>query len=485
MAQNFTEREKEFLRFQKGRGVDAKTAFSKLTAARNAGKFGVQETTVAASPEGVAVQETKVEEPSSAMEFAKGFGKGALSTVSGISELGQKGLAKLTGVEPVGGEVAKIPEKLTKPEGRAQEFGFGAEQIGEFFIPGGIAGKGAKVASKVKLPASLAKFGKAVVPAAGEAAAVTAAQTGGDIGEIKESGIAGAIGGGIGAGLGKVAKEAGIIGRGKLIPTTPLEAGRDLAKGIDMDKLAKGLGFQPTKEAFVKALEKKRETLGNALESIIDEAAFVKGGTTSVKDLEKGLVDEIVSSPQLREKIGVTKSQANDISGKLSTTIKRELKQFGNKKLDAKDLQAFKRDISSAVKNTFEGALDKQASAEKTALRQLRSRVQKEIENIAPEVKEINKELSAVLTAAKRVAKKPKGTSGLMYDMIAGGAAAGGGALVNPGAFMTNFLIGILGRKAFNSTAVRTSAEKVIEKTGKLLTNPGVIQGIERAVDND
>ena len=119
-------------------------------------------------------------------------------------------------------------------------------------------------------------------------------------------------------------------------------------------------------------------------------------------------------------------------------------------------------------------------------MKQLRKRVQTEIEKVAPEVKEINKELASVITAGKRLAKKPDFRSGLLYDMMAGGAmSSGGGGLGDPVEFAKNFVGGVLLRRGLSSTAVRTGSEKAGQAVQKLFTNPAAVQGLRKALEEE
>ena len=73
-------------------------------------------------------------------DFGIGFGKRAMETVSGMSELGQRFLRTVTGaIIPSLKEtkLSTIPEEVTKREGFMQEAGGFAESIAEFFIPAG------------------------------------------------------------------------------------------------------------------------------------------------------------------------------------------------------------------------------------------------------------------------------------------------------------------------------------------------------------
>lgn len=132
--------------------------------------------------------------------------KGVGSTLLSLGRLGQQGLQKATGIAPVGGQeqfqaaLEKAKETALKPEGRAQNFGFGTEQIAEFFIPGGAAAKtekaiqGASLLSKAPraLKSTLSLLGGVGAESA-TMAGVTAAQ-GGTPEQIKQNAILGAGG---------------------------------------------------------------------------------------------------------------------------------------------------------------------------------------------------------------------------------------------------------------------------------------------------
>jgi hypothetical protein len=121
-------------------------------------------------------------------EILKGAGKGVLSTLKGIGELSQK-----TGQGMIFEQIRKQPTEeqkaqdltkaeILKPKGIAQKIGFGAEQVGEFFIPMGGATKAEKLLTTVLPKAGkLATFGIKTIGEATEYAFKTALQTGGDV----------------------------------------------------------------------------------------------------------------------------------------------------------------------------------------------------------------------------------------------------------------------------------------------------------------
>lgn len=162
--------------------------------------------------------------------FATGVYKGAASTVSNVGSLGQKGLDKITKPisEAISGkpyqstptliETFKDTDKIT-PTTTAQKVGFGAEQVAEFFIPGGAATKAGKAAGLAAGGSKLAKaasFGAKAVTEAGTFAGLTAAQ-GGSAKEIATAGI-------IGGALPVASKILKAVGKGVAEAVIPISA---------------------------------------------------------------------------------------------------------------------------------------------------------------------------------------------------------------------------------------------------------------------
>lgn len=147
-------------------------------------------------------------------EAAKGAIKGLGSTIAGIGNIGNKLLGPLVGAHDVQGTsdyVKQLQSTLFKGNNTAQNVGRGAEQLAEFFVPGGAinrAGKaveGAVGASKLlgslpNIAGGISLLGKAGLESA-SMAGVTAAQ-GGSKKEIAQNAALGAGGQLIGSTLG-------------------------------------------------------------------------------------------------------------------------------------------------------------------------------------------------------------------------------------------------------------------------------------------
>src|SRR3990167_4276813 len=156
----------------------------------------------------------------------KGFGVGALKGVGSTLF----GAGQLADIIIPGQLLPKEKPEILKAKGTAEKIGFGVEQIGEFFLPVGLAAKGVKVgeaaitASKIgrsakiatelgkeattlqkldKIVAGVGKLGVRAGVGAVEAGGITAIQTGGDEKEIVRNAL---LGGAIPLGLTGVSK---------------------------------------------------------------------------------------------------------------------------------------------------------------------------------------------------------------------------------------------------------------------------------------
>ena len=133
------------------------------------------------------------------MESLKNVGKGIVKGVggqlAGASELGEKMLQKLTGVEkPTGVEELKLKEKL-EAKGTGEKIGAGIAEVATFFLPGGAStklGKAAELAMGAKKGAKLLGLGARAGAEAGIFGGITALQKG-EVGEeAKQAAMIGA-----------------------------------------------------------------------------------------------------------------------------------------------------------------------------------------------------------------------------------------------------------------------------------------------------
>lgn len=189
------------------------------------------------------------------VEALKGNVKGALSTLKGISDIGQ-GVARAVTRPFIGDKAAdsglagqESLNRFTQPTNKYQNFGFNVEQAAEFLIPAAKAAqaeraldvltRGAKIAPVLGAGARI--LGKAAIQGAA-ATGVKLAQTGGD---IKQSLKTGAIAGGMRGGF-------AVIGEGARAFRLPERLYSTIFKNSNADMMAelKSGGLQAMQQKF-------------------------------------------------------------------------------------------------------------------------------------------------------------------------------------------------------------------------------------------
>jgi hypothetical protein len=275
-------------------------------------------------------------------QFFAGAGKGALSTLNTISGLGQKALGAIT---PGQQDVASVNRNLVTPSNMAQKIGFGAEQVGEFFIPGGAVNKATKAVEagidtlKAGKVAGALKLGAKSAIGAAEAAGVTALQ-GGDKDEVKNAAKFGAafpIATKVIGKLGSAAKETAKFISSSLsgVPKDAIEyalknpkqvqsaINRAVTEGGDM---AAQRISQNALDALDKLKEARRLNYKGGLSKLEKEATYTKNGQLYVKRVlseseAKGLKGYVPGTP-----VGVPTNLSTNGVKKVATTT---LKDFG------------------------------------------------------------------------------------------------------------------------------------------------------------
>ena len=257
--------------------------------------------------------------------------KGALNTasglVTGLANVIGKGVNKVSGSERYvhitrkqftqnAEEMGGFAQAFTPPKGTAQKVGFVAEQIGEFFVPGGAVAKGAKAVqgvkalSKVPKLAKLAGFGTRVAGEAGTSAGLTALQ-GGSGEQVKEAGILSALFPIVGKGAKTV---AGTKFMTQKLPSRflnsiikPGESAFNFGKNPGLGVAQEGITAN-TRGGLLTNIFKRRQEVGTAIRSAVKEPTIASQvlDTTSalapidnaiqnaVKSGEKGLVNRLL-----------------------------------------------------------------------------------------------------------------------------------------------------------------------------------------------
>jgi hypothetical protein len=395
-----------------------------------------------------------------------GAAKGVGSTIAGAASLGEKVLQaplKVLGMktsEQTGAEQLGLQKKL-QPTNTAQKLGFGAEQVAEFFVPGGAAGKVGKAA---ELGAGANKFAKAIgtgTKLATEGLAgsgINATQQGGGDNFTLNAILYGTL-----SGLGSAVSKAGQVLTKKL-PTSLVNT-----------------AIKPTLEESRKAIKFKGDTLGDEV---------LKRGLAGG---DKRLLEIAV------EKINKTENRLQSILGKSQETIKRnELGVYLDNLIETKRatpglgsevdkvksiLQEFPEEVpiqkANEIKRNIYNALrdvayklDPALSTNKEAMKTLANGIKQEIEKKTAGqvgegvVKGINKDLSVYGKIQDRVvdklARAERNNLLGLGDLVTMGAGAGAGGL--PGA-ITSYIT----KKVVGSTAFKTNSAKVLYNLGKVL----------------
>lgn len=283
--------------------------------------------------------DSNVSEPSlgafgkAASDFSTGFAKAGLSTLKGVGTIGQKILDTTVNKLPIykdtplgsdlyrsGTEAEKKALDILKPEGTAENVGYGTERIAEFFVPASKAARAEEAINILSkgiespLLASTARIvGKSAVQGA-SAGAVSLAQTGGDIKEAsKVAATAGAVRGGL-----------AIIGEGARALHLPERLYSTVFKNSAKDMLTelKSNGLQALQtnnpEKFDQLVKNGIIKLGNdgnpILNETLAEQALDKGLRGSIRNMANEVVEGALKSEDEVRKIAKTYAGTVDMS---------------------------------------------------------------------------------------------------------------------------------------------------------------------------
>lgn len=415
-----------------------------------------------------------------------GAAKGVASTIGGAATLSEKGARVLLRkpLEPGQKTVGQKLQAKVQPKGAGQQIGFFAEQVGEFFVPGGAVAKGTRALSTGRLLQKAPKVARLVKPAlqavgAGTVGAVQTGdvQTGATIGAITAA--AGPVFKGVGSVANRLSKFFGRLA----IPSTPAQLGKDIARGVDVGGAVQRTGVSLTRKGLVGKIDKEIVKFGEQLGKSIDDVVKTgQGGVTKIGLVLKGLKEQVLDDPKLFKKIGSTPIDKPKIAKVIDQVVKDYKKLIGSKTiLDQKDLQKLKVMLGDGLEKDFEKAVGATVRARPVTEMAVRSRLKTIIEKNVPEAGKLNKILAPLFVAKKRLAAKaPKGS--FLIDIIAGGLAGGGlGQLTeNPGKFFRNAVLGIAAERLARGTAAKTVSASALKSISNLANNTGFLQALRK-----
>lgn len=396
----------------------------------------------------------------------KGFGlgavKGALNTVSNITGLASKVPAPLGALLPPLTGLAVANKKLEphkenfQPQGTAEKLGFGAEQVGEFFLPAGLAGKAAKATQLGRLGTLSALAGTEAATTFG----VSKLQGQSTKNAATNAAIAGAF------------PVAGAL----IKPITTKLSSRlinSLIKPRELDfRFGKNPGLAVAEEgitgnsiqALAKNISSVRRSIGKQIDRLLNQPE-VATKVQNISPAFQPIDDAIEKAVQRGEQDFVTRLiQFRDGITKDYRLVKGKLVEQGVKKLDLspKEIQLLKTQVGEGTRWTGQ-AFDSDVNRVKV---QVYQRLNDLVENVVPGSKKVNAHYANLLTAEKAAERRANtltkqnlvslpnfGVGGAFGAAVGLGSGAALPGLAAAGA-------GIAASKALGSTAVKSRAAK-------------------------
>lgn len=307
-------------------------------------------------------------------------------------------MSSLLGVSKILGAVP--PETTLEdigfaPQNRTQELAMQGEQIAEFFIPGGAVSKGAKAveaATAGKRFADIVRLGARAGLEAGSAAAVTAAQTGGDLDDTTRSAV---IAGAIPVIGPTVLKAGGKVGEAiETMLVKPTQA--DKAAGFVSGNVFKYRLGGTLKQTAAKAHDKINALVGE-LRQELSNSGIKLDVLDILADTEKELAKDQLKTVGLNSKIGGAVKFWQD-----------ELERIApNGVLDLADTNEVKRSVGKFGSWLY-GARDPEASALEKVSNAFYSKLRTAIEKASPTGKaaQINEKLREIIPIETAVLRR-------------------------------------------------------------------------------
>ena len=440
--------------------------------------------------------------------------KEAGSTISSIGELGAKALSpidRLTGAKPIqSGDTERALNTVTgsqnslTPTNTAQKIGFGATQIGEFFIPAGFAGKAVKAAESGINASKVGKLAAGAARSLGleRAGAKTAAEFATGLSKLAStSAIEGTIGAGTMAAQGgskEDIRNVGIISAAFPIFSRAIASILEKVPETAWSAILKRSPIEAAKNPELPAQAAKAGLLSTTRTGLIEQA---KRGVQAIEvtlDDILSKTEEKVSGSKVANYLDELSSAYSGIPGEQSSVsaiqeIANSVRALGE--MTAKQANNLKRDIYSLISKTYgKGMLE--IPAKREAQKLVAYGLKKEIEAIVPGVKSLNAKQAVYLQVKKALEKsvsraEGKGVAGTgigLYDFLTMGVGtlagtATGNPLLGVGAVLT--------KKAAESPAILSSASALLEyfntlsPTKKLLFYNFIKSATSGLVQND
>lgn len=368
---------------------------------------------------------------------ATGAGKGIISTLTGISSLGERFLSgilpgkQLSEREGSTGAENIVPEELRTPEGAAEKIGFGIEQMGEFFLPTSALNKGVKAAEAAAKAAGLtgkslsaARIGARAALEGASATGILSAQDGNVTSEAVKAGaitagLSGALSG-LASVLPKAAKNIQKVSL-RLTPANQRDLGTKIDDVVDFLNREKISGTPKARTSKVASmLDDAEDVISDVLNSDIGKRTINKSelldDISRLRDNYVNDRDFAAINRQLDSLIDQMNAQfADDIEVAALNEFKRSTQKGAFNKAGEKILDDIEFAVSNKVYDAISDAIPEATFAGKT-------------------LREFNKEYSTLITAKKLLeAAESRRQAGPMLRLISGLAAGTATAMSGPG----------------------------------------------------
>jgi hypothetical protein len=365
-----------------------------------------------------------------------------------------------------------------------QQVGKTAFDIASFAVPATKVSKATTAYNKIRDLSRLKSLGTQVLGQGLTGAGVEATKQG----ELnKRVATTGAISGAVpvaGLGASKVAKGLKQFAFGKIVPTTITQAGKDVAKGLEIGEAVSRTGVSVSKKSLMNKISKLTNTLGGKLDDEITKSLKANPKKVwTMRDITNTVKKNILKDSNLHKELGSSPIDVPKVIENIDDVLKQYKALYGRGGLDLKQIQKLKVDLGQALQPQYDkavGAIAKTKPFTEMALReQLKTTIEKEV----PKAKGINKQLAPLYEAMGRLNKKGS-YSGYLTDVIIGGAAASQtNILEDPASAMKAFLTSVLIKRGMTSTLAKTLAGTAAKHSEKLLKTPAIQQTIREIIN--
>jgi len=432
-------------------------------------------------------------------DVAVGAGKGILSTLAGASSLGEKIISapfKALGgktEKPLGQEIQESGK--LDPTNLAQKVGFGAEQVAEFFIPGGAVSKASRATqaalklSKAEKAVGAGAKGIELLKGAGrlgvrgglEAGVVggqAAIQQGGINDEVRQMAkfgavapIAGKVLGGIGKGVGVALEKTA----GKTINSLikPLARNFSFGKNPGAGVSKEGIVANSWDDLITKLTEKRQE-LGNAIGTELKATKI----PVYLKDVVKPL-DEAIAKSSVAPEINKA------IIKRLKGAKKDVTRLVGNGKTPITAEKAFEAKQKIADLTNFTDAISDNALNK--SLMGIYGKIKDLINKASPNVKNLNERFANIKSAELAAIYRDKivARSNVLPLASKVSGVLGGGAIAGVPGSIAGLLLSSSVEKAIGSVAFKTRVAKLLQTLSgsqfrSAAKNPAIRKVLER-----